>query len=634
MKRIKLLHFIQSSAPSSYLNAIAAHADRSRFDITVASLGPRGFLQSDMAERDLPSFSLECVRRTQYPAAVLRLARWLREERIDILQTHLFEASLVGLAAGRLARTPLLVLNDHHSAEVLLQRKRAIVWADRLATRSLAHRVLAPSSYMKEILAREEDVPAERIAVIPYGLDLDLLKPSPAARERVREELGLEGRLVFGAVGRLHWVKNYPGLLKVFAGVAREHPKLSLVIAGDGPERDRLSERVRELSIQDRVVFLGHRRDVVDILSAIDVLVHASLVECSVQVVAEAFAVRRPVVATEVGGATDLVENGVSGLLVPPGDPEALGKALLTILERRPEWKKMGEAGRKRVERNAAERIVPMYEAQYVQWLAELHPRESDSGALERQPLDRSTPWWTQHVARYFFARPFTESRRVLDIACGTGYGLGILRDRAAGVVGVDVALDAARVARGETEVLVAEGTRLPFADRSFDVVVSFETIEHLMDRTRFVSELSRVLSVDGLLVLSTPNANHTRPVNGKPKNPFHHHEYTPDELRAELLGWFSTLELFGQRLDSRFAVSPFWDEQQRLRRWRPRARALLWRALYKLPRRLGDGMSRLLWRHPLIPGVADYRFDASAVASAPVLVAVCRDPVRARVTP
>lgn len=629
MKRIKLLHFIQSSAPSSYLNAIAAHADRSRFDVTVSSLGPPGLLQSDMAERDLPSFSLECTRRTQYPAAVLRLARWLREKRIDILQTHLFEASLVGLAAGRLARTPLLVLNDHHSAEVLLQRKRAFVWADRLATRSLAHRVLAPSAYMKEILAREEGVPAERIAVIPYGLDLDLLKPSPAARERVRGELGLEGHVVFGAVGRLHWVKNYPGLLEAFAGVAREHAKLSLVIAGDGPERDRLSETVRELAIEDRVHFLGHRRDVVDILSAIDVLVHASFVECSVQVVAEAFALRRPVVATEVGGATDLVENGVSGLLVPPGNPDALGKALRTILERRADWTPMGEAGRKRVEQNRAERIVPMYEAQYVRWLAELRPRESDSGAVERQPLDRSTPWWTQHASRYFFARPYTESRRVLDVACGTGYGLGILRERAAGVVGVDLALDAARVAQREAEVLVADGTKLPFADRSFDVVVSFETIEHLSDRARFVSELSRVLTIDGLLVLSTPNANHTLPVNGTPKNPFHFHEYTPGELRAELLRSFSRLELFGQRLDSRFAVSPFWDEQQRLRQWGPRASVLLWRALYKLPRRLGDGMSRLLWQHPLIPGAADYRFDAADVASAPVLIAVCRDPVR-----
>jgi glycosyltransferase involved in cell wall biosynthesis len=249
-----------------------------------------------------------------------------------------------------------------------------VMWADRLATRFLAHRVLAPSPYMKEALVRDEQVPEEKIAVIPYGLDLSLLRPSPGARDRIRRELGVEGRILLGAVGRLHWVKNYPALLQAFAAIAGERADLSLVVAGEGPERGRLAETTSALSIGNRVQFLGFRRDVIDLLSSLDLLVHASLVECSVQVVAEAFALRRPVVSTDVGGAAELVENGINGYLVPPGDADALGRALRTMLARRSDWTAMGEAGRARVEKNSAERVLPLYEAQVLRWLGERDP--------------------------------------------------------------------------------------------------------------------------------------------------------------------------------------------------------------------------------------------------------------------
>jgi glycosyltransferase involved in cell wall biosynthesis/GT2 family glycosyltransferase/SAM-dependent methyltransferase len=641
LSRVKLLHFIQNSARSAYLDSIASHVDRSRFEVSIGSLGPPGLLQEDAAERGLETFALDCTRRTQYPRAILDLVTRLRRDRIDILQTHLFEASLVGLTAARLAGTPLAILNDHHSAEVLLHRKRLVMWADGLATRTLAHRVLAPSTYMKEILIRDERVPAEAIAVIPYGLDLERLRSSPGSRDRLRKELGVEDRIVLGAFGRLHWVKNVPGLLEAFAAVARERSDVVLVVAGDGPERGRLSEIASSLSIAERVRFLGFRPDVADLLSAVDVLVHASLVECSVQVVAEAFALRKPVVSTAVGGAMELVDNGVNGYLVPPGDVTALRSALVTMLGRRDDWTAMGEAGRARVERRAAERVVPLYEAQYLEWLAERVP----SGPAERQPLENENenenetagPWWTVHLARYLFARRRVAGGRTLDVACGTGYGLRLLREAGTDAVGVDLDRGAARIARGDrsegevTPVLVADGTRLPFRDESFDTVVSFETIEHVEDRARFVGELARVVADDGLLILSTPNANHTRPIDGRPANPFHVHEYEPEELRTELSAAFESLEILGQSLDSRFVVPPFSDEQARLVERGLRLRVLLWRVLAKLPPVVGNSISRLLWKQELFPSADDYRFDASTLGSAPVLVALGRSPRRLR---
>jgi SAM-dependent methyltransferase len=258
--------------------------------------------------------------------------------------------------------------------------------------------------------------------------------------------------------------------------------------------------------------------------------------------------------------------------------------------------------------------------------------RDETHGPMERQRFDRSTPWWSVHASRYAFAQRFVASRRVLDVACGTGYGLGILRQAGARVIGIDVSTAAALEARGgdpETRVLVADGARLPFCDRSFEVIVSFETIEHLQNRERFLEELCRVLRDEGLLILSTPNANHTRPVNGKPRNPFHRFEYTPQELLAALHQGFASAYLLGQSLDRRFVVPPFWDEQERLAGEGRRASVLLWRALHKLPRPWGDLGSNLLWGHSLIPAVEDYRFEEANLPLAPVLVALCRNPIR-----
>src|SRR3989338_4662839 len=161
-------------------------------------------------------------------------------------------------------------------------------------------------------------------------------------------------------------------------------------------------------------------------------------------------------------------------------------------------------------------------------------------GIAERQEIDPNSPWWTVHVARYRFAAPHVVGRRVLDIACGTGYGMSILRDAGAQtVIGVDLDLGSVRQAQaqlngGRGGAILADGRHLPFADRRFDAVTSFETLEHLTERRRFIAELRRVLDSDGWCILSTPNANHTQPIDGAPRNPYHVHEYTPQELRAE----------------------------------------------------------------------------------------------------
>jgi SAM-dependent methyltransferase len=240
------------------------------------------------------------------------------------------------------------------------------------------------------------------------------------------------------------------------------------------------------------------------------------------------------------------------------------------------------------------------------------------------------SPYWGEHAARYVFALDYVKDRSVLDIACGTGYGMAFLKRDAESVTGVDVDIEAAREALSEcdtdkTRVLLGDGTNLPFNDASFDVITSFETLEHLHARGNFLAELRRVLKPRGTLILSTPNANYTKPVSGRPSNPFHVFEYEPGELRTELGGYFSIERFLGQTLGEGTGIPPFQDAQNRLPKdLTTQIRLISWKLFNKIPFSVRESLSRLIWGTPFYPTASNYSFEADTVETAPVLVAVC----------
>jgi ubiquinone/menaquinone biosynthesis C-methylase UbiE len=240
------------------------------------------------------------------------------------------------------------------------------------------------------------------------------------------------------------------------------------------------------------------------------------------------------------------------------------------------------------------------------------------------------SPYWGEHTARYSFALPYIKDKKVLDIACGTGYGLAFLKSSAKSVTGVDVDIEAAKQAKNECDekarVLLGDGTNLPFHDESFDVVTSFETLEHLVERKLFLSELKRVLKPNGLLILSTPNAHYTKPINGKPTNKFHVFEYTTEELKAELESQFTLQKFIGQTLDESIAIPPFQDAQNRLPKdFAIQSKLFAWKVFNKIPLNLRENLSRTIWKKPFYPTEKDYNFTAETINFAPVLVAVCQ---------
>lgn len=373
--KVRVVHFISNATRSFYLNAIAEHANRQAFDLTIGTLSPAGALQEDIVQRGLPVLAGNCTGRAQFLAAIFRLAAFLKQRQIDVLQTHLYDASLIGLLAGRLARTPLLILTGHHShefsRELASRSKKLPYWVDCLMSRYLSNAIIAPSTNMQEIFVRDEQVPTQKIKVLPYGFDLQSWNVPATTRAEVRQELGLEGKTVFGAIGRLYWVKDYPTMFRAFARVARANSQLILLVVGEGSEEAGLRQLANELGIGQQVRFTGYRLDAQRIMSALDVLVHSSLAESFCQVIVEAFAQRIPVVSTAVGVSLDIVRDGKTGFLVPPGDENALGAAMEKMLNCQSQWPQMGAAGYQIVQQFSVEKIIPRYEAQYLEWLKE-----------------------------------------------------------------------------------------------------------------------------------------------------------------------------------------------------------------------------------------------------------------------
>jgi len=259
-----------------------------------------------------------------------------------------------------------------------------------------------------------------------------------------------------------------------------------------------------------------------------------------------------------------------------------------------------------------------------------LSSNEHRSPARERV-VESDSPFWAEHRSRYHFAAQFVARRLVFDIACGAGYGGEILLDSGARVVlGADLAWDGVSAAQRRQltgfHVMQADGTRLPLASGSVDVVTSFETVEHIPDYASFLSELRRILKTDGVLILSTPNALFTKPVNGVPTNPFHVREFVPNELRAILSVHFRNVELRGQRVAPRFRPCPYWEIDENISNsWVNRVQVNLWKAISRFPRPMRDTCAKFLLGHPLYPGEHDFVFEPEAVESGHVVVALCR---------
>lgn len=294
--------------------------DRSRVASSICSTTPADDLKL-LLRPDVPLH--ECQRRPgNDPSLVLQLYRLFRKERPHIVHTHAWGTLCEGLLAARLARVPVVVHGEHGTLQLKAYQSRM----QRLAWKRVDH-VLSVSSRLAERMAAGTGYPLDRITVIRNGVDLERFHA--VDRVAARSALGLpRDTLVVGTAGRLVPVKDQANLLEAFARLRASGLAFTGVMAGDGPLRADLEGRALALGLGSRVRFLGHRPDIEVVFGGLDVFVLPSKSEGLSNTILEAMASSLPVVATRVGGADELIEDGRTGLIVEPESPAALAAAI------------------------------------------------------------------------------------------------------------------------------------------------------------------------------------------------------------------------------------------------------------------------------------------------------------------
>lgn len=260
--------------------------------------------------------------------ALSRLISLLARLRPNVLVGFMFHADLLCRIAGKIAGVPNVV----SSVRSINMGGRHREWSLRL-TRRLSHAVVTNARATADHLVRRKIAVQRSSHVIPNGIEVERFRPPKNMRRAVRSEFEVdEDTFLWIAVGRLEPPKDYPNVLRAFAGARAAHSNVELWIVGDGPGRASAEGLAEQLGIGDACRFLGLRTDVPRLLAAADALVQGSAWEGLPNAVVEALAAGRPVVATDAGGTRELVDNGRSGFLVPPRDTEALKNAMRKLM--------------------------------------------------------------------------------------------------------------------------------------------------------------------------------------------------------------------------------------------------------------------------------------------------------------
>jgi starch synthase (maltosyl-transferring) len=317
------------------LTQIVCRLDRREWEPRVYCLGPPGVFASVLQDEGIPVDCFHAVHLWDAPRVLWQLTRELRRWRPELLQTFLFHANILGRIAGRLAGVKHVVCGQRVA-------ERRSSWYGRIDrwTSGLVERHVCVSQGVANYCEHLVGLPASKLLVIPNAVEAT--KFSSALPVDWRASGVPADQQVLITIARLEPQKGVDVLLEAFSEVAPRCAAAHLVVVGDGPDRAKLEATAQQGTLRGRVTFVGRRDDVPRLLAGSCALILASRWEGMPNAVLEAMAAAKPVIATQVEGANELVATGHTGWLVPPGNSKALAAAMLELLENLPRAAEMG----------------------------------------------------------------------------------------------------------------------------------------------------------------------------------------------------------------------------------------------------------------------------------------------------
>ncbi|MGB8522182.1 MAG: glycosyltransferase [Candidatus Acidiferrales bacterium] len=349
----RVLHVIDSldvGGTESQMVQVVLRLDPRFYDVTVATLragGPLTKVLEGAGIRIIEFPKRRTMLSVQAAYQLIRMAWFIRREKIDVVHAHDLWANLMAVPAAWLAKAPVIISSQRNLATLSWytpSRKKVIQRIHRMATR-----VITNSEAGREFVIKEFEIPPKQVHVLHNGVNSERFCRIESDRRKSFPALKSNAKLIINVANMNREVKGHTVLIEAARTICDAIPEVVFVLIGDGPLRPRLEEIVQSHGLADHFLFMGHREDLPDILSCGDLFVLPSLAEGLPNSVLEASAVGLPVVATSVGGIPEIIDDSVTGLLVPPRNPQALAKAIVQILKNPQFAAILARAGQERV---------------------------------------------------------------------------------------------------------------------------------------------------------------------------------------------------------------------------------------------------------------------------------------------
>ncbi|KON27197.1 hypothetical protein AC481_05560 [miscellaneous Crenarchaeota group archaeon SMTZ-80] len=333
---------------------LISRLNKNRYELVCACL-PKGQLADKLEELKIPLCAIDFRHRFSIKT-FLKLLKIVQSEKPHIVHSQGARVDFYTRLTARLARVPIIVSTIAAPVEEFNVNpiKRIIyIFLDRL-TEKYVDKFIAVSESMRRKLITKHKIPSGKIVRIYNGVEVENYYYY-SSDDYIKKEFNIgRNTLLVGTIGRLVWEKGLEYFIKAIKEIEdstwQMKDNIRFLIVGEGELRRELENLVKELKIEQKVVFTGFRKDINKILSVLNILVLSSLREGQPMVLLEAMAAGKPVIATNIEGLDETIIDGVTGILVPPKDPASLAKVIASLLQNRDKAEKMGQAGRSIVE--------------------------------------------------------------------------------------------------------------------------------------------------------------------------------------------------------------------------------------------------------------------------------------------
>lgn len=360
MRKIKLLHIITRlifGGAQEIAISIASELDKNFFAVTLVS-GPEDF-NKEMTKKwnNVEVILIPDLIRQINPIkdikALIRLYFFIKKNKFDIVHTHTSKAGILGRIAAKLAGAPVIFHSPHGSIyHSIYYGRRAIFFLSRIENfvAKFTDKIIVSSEQEKKDLLGQGIATADKYHVLCFGIKQDKFLRA-YDRTLKRKELGVpEDTILIGNIARLVPEKGHLFCLGAFKMVVERFTRAMLLVVGDGRLRQDIKAKINELDLNGNVIMTGQRDDIAEILAALDISLFTSIWEGTPLAIIEAMLMSKAIIATKVGGIPELIEDGVSGLLVSPFDREMLFQAIVRLINEPKFARRIGEAAHRQAE--------------------------------------------------------------------------------------------------------------------------------------------------------------------------------------------------------------------------------------------------------------------------------------------